>query len=196
VSRLARRWRRLRADDEGQVLLLTLVYTLVAFSLIIVVVDVTAVHLARTQLLDAADGAALDAADGIDVPATYGAADAPDAASLDGQHLVLTDATVRQQAEAYLATYQPPSRLDAVAVATGTGSRDGLSATVALTGRVRLPIAGAVVAGWSDGIVVTVTSTARAPVRSAGVLGYPVSAQARSATTVLPSASRAQWAQQ
>jgi hypothetical protein len=178
------------------VLLLTLLYTLIAFSLINVVVDVTAVHLARTQLLDAADGAALDAADGIDVPATYGEADSPDAASPDGQHLVLTDATVRQQAEAYLVTYQPPSRLDAVAVAAGTGSSDGLSATVVLTGRVRLPIAGAVVAGWSDGIVVTVTSTAKAPVRSVGVMGSTISAQARSATTVLPSASRAQWAQQ
>jgi Flp pilus assembly protein TadG len=164
MSRLGRGWPQLRPDDEGQVLLLTLVYTLIAFSLIIVVVDVTAVHLARTQLLDAADAAALDAADGIDVPATYGAADSPEAASSDGQHLVVTDTTVRQQAEAYLATYEPPSRLDEVAVAAGTGSRDGLSATVALTGRVRLPIAGAVVDGWSDGIVVTVTSTALAPV--------------------------------
>jgi uncharacterized membrane protein len=156
-------------DDDGQVLLLTLVYTLIAFSLIIVVVDATAVHLARTQLLDAADGAALDAADGIDVPGTYGAADAPSSSSGDPiQHqLVLTDASVREQVAVYLSTYEPPSRLDGVTVSAGTGTRDGHSATVTLTGRGRLPIAGVVVAAWNDGIDVTVTSTARAPVTAA-----------------------------
>jgi hypothetical protein len=162
--------RRLGGRDDGQVLLLTLVYTLIAFSLIIVVVDATAVHLARTQLLDAADGAALDAADSIDVPGTYGAADAP--ASSSGEqmvhHLVLTDASVRDQATTYLSTYEPPSRLSALTVSAGTGSRDGRSATVVLTGRVRLPLAGVVVAAWSDGIDVSVTSTAQAPV-TAGV---------------------------
>jgi len=156
--------------DDGQVLLLTLVYTLIAFSLITVVVDATAVHVARTQLLDAADGAALDAADGIDAPGTYGAADAPESSPGDPQthHLVLTDLSVRDQVAAYLSTYEPPSRLDQVVVAAGTGSADGESATVVLTGRVRLPIGGVVVAGWADGIDVTVTSTATAPVSSIG----------------------------
>jgi uncharacterized membrane protein len=159
----------LRREDDGQVLLLTLVYTLVAFSLVTVAVDATAVHLARTQLLDAADGAALDAADGIDVPGTYRsagpAADAQDAAAPD--QLVLSDGTVRAQAEAYLASYEPPARLSSVSLAAGTGSRDGHSATVVLTGRVRLPIGGAVVAAWTGGVDVTVRSTARAPVTPA-----------------------------
>ena len=161
---------RVRGDDDGQVLLLTLVYTLIAFSLIIVVVDATAVHLARTQLLDAADGAALDAADSIDASGTYGAADAPASSPEEPatHHLVLTDASVRDQAAQYLSTYEPPSRLDQVAVVAGTGTSDGESATVVLTGRVRLPIGGVVVAGWSDGIDVTVTSTARAPVSGTG----------------------------
>lgn len=160
---------RPRDNDDGQVLLLTLVYTLIAFSLIIVVVDATAVHLARTQLLDAADGAALDAADSIDALGTYGAADAPASSPQEpaAHHLALTDASVRDQVAQYLSTYESPSRLDQVAVATGTGTSDGQSATVVLTGRVRLPIGGVVVAGWSDGIDVTVTSTARAPVSAA-----------------------------
>lgn len=161
---------RVRGQDDGQVLLLTLVYTLIAFSLITVVVDATAVHLARTQLLDAADGAALDAADGIDAPGTYGAADAPASSPGEPQthHLVLTDSSVHDQVVTYLSTYEPPSRLDQVEVVAGTGTTDGQSATVVLSGRVRLPIGGVVVAGWSDGIDVTVTSTARAPVSSVG----------------------------
>jgi hypothetical protein len=162
--------KRVGGDDDGQVMLLTLVYTLIAFSLIIVVVDATAVHLARTQLLDAADGAALDAADSIDAPGTYGAADAPASSPEEpaAHHLVLTDASVRDEVAQYLSTYEPPSRLDQVAVVAGTGTSDGESATVVLTGRVRLPIGGVVVAGWSDGIDVTVTSTARAPVSGTG----------------------------
>jgi hypothetical protein len=157
------RWHGQAADEEGQVLLLTLIYTLIAFSLVVVAVDATAVHLARTQLLDAADGAALDAADGIDRTGTYGAPDDADQEATD-PHLVLTDASVQQSVEQYLAAYQSPTRLDEVAVASGTGSADGESATVVLTGRVRLPIGAAVLAEWNDGIWVTVRSTARAPV--------------------------------
>lgn len=45
-------------SDDGQVALLVLVYTLISLSFVAVAVDATAVHLARTQLLDAADAAA------------------------------------------------------------------------------------------------------------------------------------------
>lgn len=159
-----------RQDDDGQVLLLTLLYVILAFSLVIVVVDVTAVHLARTQLLDAADAAALDAADSIDMAGTYGQAD--DASTgghrRDPTHLVLTDASVREQVVAYLAGYDAPARIDDVVVGPETGSRDGRSATVVLTGSVHLPLLGAVVQGWAGGVEVTVRSTAFAPVEGDG----------------------------
>lgn len=153
-------------DDDGQVLLLTLLYVILAFSLVVVVIDATAVHLARTQLLDAADAAALDAADSIDVASTYGQADDTSTEGKPGQpmQLALTDASVRRQVDTYLSTYEAPTRVDGVVIAPGTGSRDGRSATVVLTGSVRLPLVGAVVQGWTDGIDVTVRSTAIAPV--------------------------------
>ena len=148
-------WRT--GNENGQILLLALGYTLIAFALVAVAVDATAVHLARTQLLDAADSAALDAADAVDAATVY-------AGGL-GPEVPLSDVAVQAQARAYLATYQPPPRLDAVALAGGTGSPDGTSAVVELTGRVRLPIAAPVVARFAGGITVTVRSTARAGLR-------------------------------
>ncbi|HET8614347.1 MAG TPA: pilus assembly protein TadG-related protein [Actinomycetales bacterium] len=157
--------RLLRSADDGQVLLLTLVYSVVAFSLVTVVVDATAVHLARTQLLDTADAAALDAADAVDLIGTYAAtAESPQADDARRTPLVLADATVREEVRAYLRDYRAPGRLDAVVVSAGTGSPDGQSAVVVLTGRVRLPIGGAVVAAWSEGVTVTVRSRARSRV--------------------------------
>ena len=139
--------------DDGQVTLLVLVYALIAMSLVAVVVDATAVHLARTQLLDAADAAALDAADAVDEKAVY-------VGGLAGA-VPLTTASVRDQATAYLSSYAVPSHLDDVGRGARTGRADGASATVELRGRVRLPMGGAVMAAWRGGIRVTVTSTAR-----------------------------------
>ncbi|MBC7638970.1 MAG: hypothetical protein H7231_04205, partial [Rhodoferax sp.] len=92
--------------EDGQISLLILVYALIALSLVAVVVDATAVHLARTQLLDAADAAALDAADAVDEKAVYagGLSDA----------VPLTSASVRDQATTYLSSYAVPSHLDGV----------------------------------------------------------------------------------
>ena len=142
-----------RRDDEGQIALLVLVYTLIALSLVAVAVDATAVHLARTQLLDAADAAALDAADAVDEAAVY--------TSGISRGLPLTKELVRDQASRYLTSYDPPSRLGRVQLGAGTGSTGGASATVELSGRVRLPIAASVVSAWAGGITITVRSSAR-----------------------------------
>ncbi len=140
------------SGDEGQVTLLVLGYTLISLSLVAVAVDASAVHLARTQLLDAADAAALGAADALDEGPLYSRG--------VGRDLPVTDADVRKEALRYLSSYDVPSRVDRVELGAGTGSADGASATVELSGRVRLPIAASVV-GWKGGIIVTVRSTAR-----------------------------------
>jgi hypothetical protein len=145
------------AHDDGQILLLALGYALIALALVAVAVDATAVHLARTQLLDAADAAALDAADAVDPASVYAGGLARD--------VPLSDAAVREQATTYLSSYQSPSRLDGIGLTGGTGSSDGTTAVVELTGTVRLPIAAPVVAAFAGGITVTVRSTARAELR-------------------------------
>jgi hypothetical protein len=118
------------------------------------VVDATAVHLARTQLLDAADAAALDAADAVDPAGVYAGG---------VQRVVpLSDAGVRAQAATYLSSYRAPSRLSGIGLTGATGSPDGATAVVELTGTVRLPLAAPVVAAFAGGIAVTVRSTARA----------------------------------
>jgi hypothetical protein len=150
-----RRWRR--GADDGQITVLAIGYALIAFALVAVVADVAAVHLARGQLTDVAEAAALDAADAL--------ADDAYAAGVTGPAIPLTDQAVRRQAEQYLTTYEPSSRLGQVRVRAGTGTVDGDSATVVLEGRVRLPVAAFAVASWRGGVTVTATSTARAPLR-------------------------------
>jgi len=148
--------RRTPSGDDGQISLLTLGYTIVALALVSVVTDATAVHLARTQLLDAADAAALDAADALAAGPAYSGGLG------DGDAVPVTDAAVRDQATRYLATYQPPSHLDAVELAAGTGTADGHSATVHLVGLVHLPIAATLVASLGGPVTISVQSTARA----------------------------------
>jgi hypothetical protein len=146
---------RARQGDDGQITVLAIGYALIAFLLVAVVADVAAVHLARSQLTDVAEAAALDAADAL--------ADEAYAGGLAGTAVPVTDEGVRRQAVRYLAAYRPTSRLGPVRLATGTGTQDGESATVVLVGQVRLPVAAFVVASWSGGVSVTATSTARAP---------------------------------
>jgi hypothetical protein len=144
------------AVDDGQIMIMLLGYVVIALMLVIVAVDSTAVHLARTQLLDAADAAALDAADAADSSTVYGSgihADVP-----------LTTATVRSAASGYLSTYTPPARVQDLRLDDVTGTPDGRTAVVQLSANVRLPVLGPVVNAWSGGITVTVRSQARADV--------------------------------
>jgi Putative Flp pilus-assembly TadE/G-like len=143
-------------SDDGQILVLILGYVLIAVSLVVMAVDVTAVYLARTQLLDASDATALDAADAVDRGTVY--------AGGVSTGVPLTSATVRSASVAYLSTYTPPTRVEDVRLTDRTGTPDGLTAVVELSARVRLPLLGPVVRAWSGGITVTVRSRARADV--------------------------------
>jgi hypothetical protein len=154
--REAGRRRRRRDPEDGQIMILVLGYTLIAFLLVVVAVDVTAVYLARTQLRDAADAAALDAADAAYAPSVY---------SEGVSHTVpLSDTTERAAVVSYLSTYRPPNHVEQVRLDPATGSPDGETAVVAMTGRVRLPLLGPVVAAWSGGVSISVEARARADI--------------------------------
>jgi uncharacterized membrane protein len=58
-------------DDEGSILVLTLGYAVLLLALILVVVDASAVFLARRSLAGACDGASLSAAQSVDTDEVY-----------------------------------------------------------------------------------------------------------------------------
>lgn len=145
--------------ESGQISLLSLGFALVAIMLIIVGVDITAVQLARTQLWDAADGAALDAADSLSEQTVY-------AGGL-GVRLPLDTARVAGAASAYLSVDRRPRLVDSWSLGGATGSPDGETAVVQLVGHVELPMLGQVVSAFSGGVTVTVTSRARSTVLDA-----------------------------
>ncbi len=87
--------------SEGQIGVLALGLFVLATLLVLGAIDVTAAQLARMRLLDAADSAALDAADALDERAAY------EGGVLD--HLALTDESVAGAASAHLARTPMPS---------------------------------------------------------------------------------------
>jgi hypothetical protein len=165
-------WRRLRRTDEqdlgatpvpvhreegGQISLLVLGFTVIALLLVVGGVDVTAVQLARARLLDAADGAALDASDALDHHPAYGAG--------MKSSVAITDVTVRQSAEAYLKGEPQPHGISSWRLIDGTGSPDGQTAVVKLRGTVDIPIAASVLAAFGGSVDITVESQARSGLR-------------------------------
>ncbi|HET7397779.1 MAG TPA: pilus assembly protein TadG-related protein [Intrasporangium sp.] len=150
---LVRRPRRNR--EEGQISVLILGLFALCLALILGATDVTAAQLARMRLLDAADSAALDAADALDEAAAY-------RGGLHGT-LLLTDASVQQSAAAHLARIPRPSGITAWGLDAPTGSEDGQTAVVTLTGRASLPMSGWLLERFGGGVTITVRSRARAP---------------------------------
>jgi uncharacterized membrane protein len=108
-------------DDDGTILVLTLGYLVLALSLVLVVVDISALFLARRGLAADCDGAALAAAQSADATAVY--------AGTTGVRLPLA------QVQAAVERYDPSGELTAAL-------RDG--ETVVVTGRrtVHLPVVG------------------------------------------------------
>ncbi|MGL4173559.1 MAG: pilus assembly protein TadG-related protein [Actinomycetota bacterium] len=140
--------------DAGQLSILMVGFVVVCLGLIAVVVDITAVHLARSQLLDLADAAALDAADSVQAGAVT-------TKGLETS-LPLTARDVTEQASRFVADAPAPTRLREITVLPATGTTDGRSATVVLQADVRLPLGRWVVAAVTrDDVRVTVQSTAR-----------------------------------
>ncbi|WP_260458635.1 pilus assembly protein TadG-related protein [Actinotalea ferrariae] len=153
MRRLVRRVRAARGDD-GQVMLLSIAFGVLALLLVTVVVSASAVHLERKRLLALADLAVLDAADALDEAAYYGRAD-------DDALLVLSSARVREAVEEHLAGAPAASRLDGLTI-VDAGTPDGRTAELTLGAVARPALLSWVTAGWSDGIALTVTTSARA----------------------------------
>ena len=127
-------------DDDGSVLLLTVFLGLVAILATAVVVDASAAFLARRNLASQADGAALHAAQEVDLDAFYAG---------EGDLLPLADA--EETVEEYVAAHFPGTSVAAV-------TTDGTTVTVVLERHLDLPLAPP---GYAGGVTVTADATAR-----------------------------------
>lgn len=142
--------------EAGHVMLLSIAFALLALALVLVVASASAVHIERKQLLALADAAALDAADTLDPDTFYGA-------GLDDGPLVpLTDARVRAAVAGHLAASPAAAGLADLHIGEPTGTPDGVTAEVTLTARARPPFVPWGLTGWSTGVPIVATSSARA----------------------------------
>lgn len=149
-----------RTDSEsGQIGLLVVGLCVLALSLVVGVINVTAVQLSKARLHDLCDAAALDAADTISEETVYrhglGAA------------VPVTESDVRRQAHRFLSSSGTPDRVTSWRLDGATGTRDGQSATVAITGVVEMPLGASLLAAIAGPVTVTVESTAQSRVRAA-----------------------------
>lgn len=146
--------RRESADAEsGRILVLTLGALTVAVALVLVVATASAVYLDRKALLSLADSAAAYAASQVDEDAYF----------RDGE-LRVTDESVRTSArDLLLRAPAAASGADDLRIVEPTGTPDGgVTARVTLAATSRPAFLPWVLAPWSDGIAMTVTSSARA----------------------------------
>ena len=144
---------RSSSQERGSISLFILGLSLVAILLISGTVAVTSAHLSRMRLLDVADGAALSAANALD-----------DAAYRQGvgQSVPLSNVSVRDRASAYVGGQPRPARIVEWRLGPETGTPDGRTAVVALTGEAELPMVGSALRELGLSITISVRSQARA----------------------------------
>ena len=153
MTGLVNRIRRAQGSgDNGQLVLLVLVYALVAALLVTVVVNVSKVYLNRRSLVAAADGAALSAANEPELDEVYSGAGSTLPLSPAG-----TDAAVRQYArDAELA-----ARFEGFRVVDVT--TDGVTVTVTLQAEVGMPFVNLLSERYAAGYPVRAVARARSP---------------------------------
>lgn len=142
-------------DERGSISLFILGLAVIATLLIAGTVAVTSAQLSRMRLLDVADGAALSAANGLDDSA-YGQG--------VGESVPLSNASVQQRAAAYVGTRPRPGSVTDWRLSPGTGTPDGRTAVVVLTGRAQLPLIGPALRELGVSVTITVESRARSDV--------------------------------
>ena len=139
--------------DDGTVMLLVLGLVVVAGLLIVVVIDVSALFVARRDLLAAADGAALAGAQAVDEAAVY-------REGVRGS-LPLDPQRVETAVDDYLRDAGVPMGVEDLHVAVST---DGTTVRVRLSGVVHLPVVNAVTPGAAGGVDVAASASARSAV--------------------------------
>lgn len=150
--------RRLR-DDDGQVTLLAILFTMLALLLVTAVVSATGVHLERKRLLALADALSLEAADALEPTTVYaGQGHAPQ----PGAVIPLTDRDVARAVDQYLHD-NPEAAADFTGLSVDARvSDDGRTAEITLGALAHPVLLSWVTAPWSDGIALQVESSARA----------------------------------
>ncbi|MGB3763775.1 MAG: hypothetical protein WA966_11175, partial [Ornithinimicrobium sp.] len=125
----------------------------IALLLIVGVIGATSLQLSRIQLLDAADAAALDAADAVSQESVY-------SRGVD-DGVPLTSEGVAAAAVEHLATRQRPTRITSWAIADGTGTPDGRTAVVRVQGQAAVPVISQAIEVFGGSFTITVESRAR-----------------------------------
>lgn len=138
-----------RSSDDGQLLLLILIYTVIAGLLVTIVVNLSSAYLYRRSLVGAADGAALTAANQPDLDRIYADTGAVLPLSADG-----TRAAVRQ----YVRDADLERRFNRFRVIDVR--TDGATVTVTLSATIRFPMLNLVSASLAGGYDVDATARA------------------------------------
>ena len=135
------RWRTSRCSgDDGQLLLLVMVYAVIAGVLVTVVVNLSTAYLHRRSLVAAVDGAALSAANQPDLARVYqggnGALPLSEQGTTDAVAQYVHDARLEERFDGF----------EVVDVVT-----DGSTVTVTFAATVRMPLLNAVAASVTGG---------------------------------------------
>lgn len=142
-----------RSKEDGQIGVLLIGMVGICLTLIMGIVGVTSVQLSRIQLLDAADAAALDAADTVSPDTVYGEG--------VGTGVPLTDEEVVEAATNHLQAREAPPQVSDWALVGDSGTPDGRTAVVQLRAQVRIPVVSQALQQFGGSLSVTVRSTAR-----------------------------------
>lgn len=145
--------RKLDGRDEGSVLVLTLGFVVVVMLLVAVVAAASKLFLTRRSLAAVADGAALAAAQDVDLAAIY--------TGQSGATLPLAAERARADVAAYVARAAADTGLTDLRLVSLTAT--GRAVDVTVSGRSVLPFVSAVT-GDPQGTVITVTAHADAAV--------------------------------
>lgn len=143
-------------DDRGRVVLLIAGLFGILGMLIVGGINVTAIQLARLQVIDAADAAAANAADAVDESSLYQGG--------VGQELALSDRSVQHVAAVTLARQDVPAHVTGWGISDGTGAQDSRTAVVRVSAVVHPPLLGGVMSSMFGDVHISVQSRARAHV--------------------------------